>query len=126
MKLAPHWKGPFGILAVLGSQGDSGLTYRIGYSLDSDGQEQIVHYDWLKPYTLPLPPSSSSSSSPPSVLSRLDNGLLHGDRVAEEPLIAGGVGTESATGSSEPPPRLSRFGRAVRQRVHFRDFVTDQ
>lgn len=123
MKLAPHWKGPFRILAVLGSQEDAGLTYRIGCPLDSDGHEQVVHYDRLKPYTLPLPPGSLSSSSPPSVLSRLEDGLFH---VAEEPLIAGGVGSESATGSSEPPPRLSRFGRAVRQPVHFKDFVTVQ
>ncbi len=61
MKLAPHWKGPFRVLAVLGSQGEPGLTYSIGYPLDSDRQKQVVHYDRQKPYTLPVPPGSPGS-----------------------------------------------------------------
>ncbi len=126
MKLAPYWKGPYRVLDVLGSQGDPRLTYRIGYPLDSDGQVQIVHYDRLKPYTLPLPPGSFSSSSPPPVPSQMDDGLVHGDWVAEEPLVAGSVETDAATGLNEPPPQLSRFRRAVRQPVHFRDFVIYQ
>ncbi len=126
MKLAPHWKGPYRVLAVFGSQGDPGLTYHIGYPLDSDEQEQVVHHDWLKPYTLPLPPGSFSSSSPPPVSYGLDDRLVHGEWVAEDPLITGCGGTDPATGSSGPQAQLSQFGRAVRQPVHFKHFVTYQ
>ena len=38
MKLAPLWKGHYRVLAVLGSQGELGLTYRIACPLGSDGR----------------------------------------------------------------------------------------
>ena len=119
MKLAPHWKGPYRVLTVLGSQGDPGLMYRIGCPLDSDGAEQIVHYNRLKPYTLPLPPGSFSGSTSSPVPSQLDNGLVHGDWVAEELLMASGVRADPATASGGPPPHLSRFGRAVKPELCF-------
>lgn len=61
MKLAPHWRGPSRVLAVLDSQEDPGLTYGIGNPLNSDRLEQVVHYNRLKLYTLPLPAHSSGS-----------------------------------------------------------------
>lgn len=45
---------------MLDSQEEPGLTYHIGNPLDSGGEEQVVHYDSLKPYTLPLPAGSLS------------------------------------------------------------------
>lgn len=65
MRLAPHWKGPYRVLAVLDSQGEPGLTYRIDNPLN--GQKQVVHYDRLKLYAL-LMPAGSSSSFPTSPL----------------------------------------------------------
>ena len=126
MKLAPHWKGPYRVLAVLGSQGEPGLTYRIGYPLDSDGQEQVVHYNRLKPYTLPMPATASSSlpASPPQAPSLRDEGLLYGDLVSDELPYAGGIRTLPDPGTSEPQRPVSRFGRTVKLPVHFKDFVT--
>ncbi len=62
MKLDPHWKGPYRVLAVLDSQSEPGLTH-IGSPLSRE--EQVVHYDRLKPYTLFIP-AESSSGPPPS------------------------------------------------------------
>lgn len=81
-KLAPHWKGLFWVLEVLGLPEDSGPTYRIAFPLHPKGEEQVVHYDQLKPYTLPLSPGSLSDSSPPLVPSQRNNGLLQRGRVA--------------------------------------------
>ena len=118
MKLAPHWKGPHRVLAVLGSQGELGRTYRIACPLDSDGQTQVVHYDRLKRYTLPLLAGLSSCppTSPLHAQPRQGEGPSYGDWTAEEPLVAGGTGL--------PPQTVSRSGRAARQPVHFKDFIS--
>lgn len=126
MKLAPHWKGPYEVLAVLGSQEEPGLTYCIGYPLDSNGQEQVVHYDRLKPYTLPLA-SGSSSCLPTSLLhapSRPGERPSCGEWAAEDPLVAGGTGTVQVTGTTVPQQTVSRSGRAVSRPVRFKDFVS--
>ncbi|XP_049918280.1 uncharacterized protein LOC126401206 [Epinephelus moara] len=80
MKLAPHWRGPYRVLSVLGSQGEPGLTYHIGSPLDFDGQGQVVHYDRLKPYTLPMAAGFSDSlpASPLYAPSLLDEGSPEG------------------------------------------------
>ena len=118
MKLAPHWKGPYRVLAVLGSQGELGITYRIACPLDSDGRTQVVHYDRLKRYTLPL--LSGLSSCPPTsplhAQPQQDEGPSYGGWTAEEPLVAVGTGV--------PQQTVSRSGRAVRQPVHFKDFIS--
>lgn len=125
MKLAPHWRGPFRVLAVLDSQGEPGLTYRIGSPLNPDGLGQVVHYDRLKPYTLPWPTDSSdsSSASPVHAPSLLDEGSTHGDWGADEPLADGGPGAAQDTATSRPERTVSRSGRTVKKPVRFKDFV---
>lgn len=66
-------------------------------SLDPTGQGQVLHYDRLKPYTLPLPPASLSGSSPPLVPFCRDNGLLRWGRRTKDPCGSGGGETESST-----------------------------
>ena len=44
VKLAPHLKGPYKVLAVMDSNGEIGLTYRIDCPFNP-GQERVVHYD---------------------------------------------------------------------------------
>lgn len=114
------WNLHYKVLAVLGSQGDPRLAYRVGCPLGLNGQVQILNY------TLPLPPGSSSSPSPSLVPSQLDDGLVQGGWVAEELIIAGSEGTDAAMGVEVPPPQLSRVRRGVRQLLYFRDFVTYQ
>lgn len=126
MKLAPHWRGPYRILSVLGSHGEPGLTYRIGSPLDSNGQGQVVHYDRLKPYTLQTPAGFSDSlpASPLHAPSLLDKGSPEGDCVAEELLATDDTGTVQITDTSEPRRTVSHSGRTVRPPGHFKDFVT--
>lgn len=126
IKLVPHWKGPYRVLAVLGSQGEPGLTYRIADLLPSAGQEQIVHYDRLKPYTVGLIPVASASSVPTSPLhasSHQELGWPDGHCGPEDLLLSGGMETAHVMGIREPLQTVSRFGRTVRP-VHFKDFVT--
>ena len=117
MKLAPHWKGPYRVLAVLGSGGVTGVTYRIDSPLDSDGQEHVVHHDRLRPYTLPWPPGSASSlSAPPQrAFSHREEGLVVDNWDSEVPLDYGSEGGQQT---------VSRSGRSVRPPGHLRDFVT--
>ena len=125
MKLALHWKGPYRVLSVLGSRGEPGLTYHISSPLDFDGQGQVVHYDRLKPYTLPMAAGFSDSlpASPLHAPSLLDEGSPEGDFAGGEPLASGDTGTGQITGTGEPRQTFSRCGRTVRNPVSFEDFV---
>ena len=124
-KLAPHWKGPYRVVQVLDSGGESALTYRIDSPLNPQERSQVVHHDRLKPYTLPpvapTPPGSpmcSPLSSPRSgssfVAERDWDGGLPAAEMAER-----GAGW----GSVLPGPSQSRTGRTVRQPAHLQDFV---
>ena len=64
MKLAPHWKGPYRVIQVLGSHGERRFTYQIENPLDSDDQEQVVHYDRLRWYPLPVAPAGGACFFP--------------------------------------------------------------
>lgn len=124
IKLAPHCKEPY---RVLDSQGQPRLTYCIGNLWTSDGQEQVVHYDRLKPYTVGLLPAGCSSSIPVSPLhaaSLQDVGSLDGDCGAKELLVSDDPEAVHVTGISEPLQTVSCSGRTVRQPVHFKAFVT--
>ncbi|GLD55051.1 uncharacterized protein AKAME5_000759600 [Lates japonicus] len=124
-KLAPNWKGPYRVLAVLDSQGEPGLTYRVGSVLDSDGPRQVVHYDRLKPYTLPLPAGSISDlqPSPPHAPLLQDGASPEVDWREEDQFVSGGTGTVPETGVTEPKQTVSHCGRVVRK-LCLRDFVT--
>ncbi|KAK3510443.1 hypothetical protein QTP70_006846 [Hemibagrus guttatus] len=84
MKLAPHWKGPYKIAQVMDSCGEQGLTYRIENPFDLDERAQIVHYNRLRPYTLPVSPLSQNQTlsnardSQPESLS-LESGVSGGE-----------------------------------------------
>ncbi|KAK3513982.1 hypothetical protein QTP70_000824 [Hemibagrus guttatus] len=84
MKLAPHWKGPYRIAQVMDSCGEQGLTYRIKNPFDSGERAQIVHYNRLRPYTLPVSPRSQNKTlsnardSQPESLS-LESGVSGGE-----------------------------------------------
>ncbi|KAI4887649.1 hypothetical protein NFI96_026195 [Prochilodus magdalenae] len=67
MKLAPHWKGPYQVLQVMDSGGVPGLTYRIASPFDCTERQQVVHYDRLRPYTLPVRLPQQSQHSDPSL-----------------------------------------------------------
>uniref|UniRef100_A0A8C1IKZ9 Integrase catalytic domain-containing protein n=1 Tax=Cyprinus carpio TaxID=7962 RepID=A0A8C1IKZ9_CYPCA len=54
MKLAPHWTGPYKIVQVMDSCGELGLTYRIVNPFDAGKRAQVVHYNRVRPYTLPV------------------------------------------------------------------------
>lgn len=118
LKLAPHWKGPYMVLAVLDSQEEQGLIYRIGSPLDLHGPEQVVHYDRLKPYTL-LQPAGASGSLPASP----HQAPPEDDRV-EEPHVTIGTETALVTGNGEPQQTMTRSNRVVRQPAYLGDFVT--
>ena len=70
MKLAPHWKGPYVVLQVMTSGDVPGLTYRIANPYDCDERQQVVHYNRLRPYTLPVRmpslPQVTDSPLPPA------------------------------------------------------------
>uniref|UniRef100_A0A8C6P3V4 Integrase catalytic domain-containing protein n=1 Tax=Nothobranchius furzeri TaxID=105023 RepID=A0A8C6P3V4_NOTFU len=107
-KLAPHWRGPFKVLAVLDSEGVTGHVYRIGDLLSDGAPSQVVHYDRLKPYTLGLIPVPSSGVRR---CPTLDASSRLGDEVTEV-MEAGSSGT------------VSRAGRAVRPPGWFKNFVS--
>lgn len=56
MQLAPHWKEPYEIAQFIDSCREQGLTYRIENPFDSGERVQVVHYNRLRPYTLPVSP----------------------------------------------------------------------
>ena len=93
MKPAPHWEGPYRVLAVLGSQGGLGLTYRIACPLDSDGRTQVVHYDRLKRYTLPLRSGLLPSYFPPTYSRMRDPPMRTGQLRSPSLLLAQGLAT---------------------------------
>ncbi|CAG5897368.1 unnamed protein product [Menidia menidia] len=116
MKLAPHWKGPYRVVQVLASGGESALTYRIVSALDPMERAQVVHHDRLKLYTLPLPaqavPTPAAVRSPLGVESSLPQ---HGDQPQTGEMDNGLCGTL--------PELQSRSGRVVRPPSHLQDFV---
>lgn len=124
MKLAPHWKGPFQIVQVLESGGEPGLTYRIISPIDSDERGQVVHYNRLRPYTLPVPTLSSTER-----LSLVPDSLS--DSHSKEPDILGGVKCSSPQkdlgevleGPDKLTPVMSRAGRRLKPPGGLKDFV---
>lgn len=62
MKLAPHWKGPYKIVQVMDSCGVMGLTYRIVNPFDAGERAQVVHYNRVRPYTLPVSSMSQNQT----------------------------------------------------------------
>jgi len=124
MKLAPHWKGPFQIVQVMESGGEPGLTYRIVSPIDSDERGQVVHYNRLRPYTLPFPTPSSTEK-----LSVVPDSLP--DSPPTEPEILGGVKCSSPRedlgevlqGPEKLIPVMSRAGRRLKPPGFLKDFV---
>lgn len=127
MKLAPHWKGPYKIAQVMDSCGEQGLTYRIENPFDSGERAQVVHYNRLRPYTLPVSPLpqnrtlSNAQDSQPESLS-LESGVSGGE-VCVPP-------QEDLSVLSDPPcsvkgsvPDMSRTVRVRRPPSHLNDFV---
>uniref|UniRef100_A0A8C2IA21 Gypsy retrotransposon integrase-like protein 1 n=1 Tax=Cyprinus carpio TaxID=7962 RepID=A0A8C2IA21_CYPCA len=124
MKLAPHWKGPFKIAQIFDSGGEPGLTYRIVSPMDSDGQGQVVHYNRLRPYTLPVPTLSSDErlSVVPHFLpyspykeSDMLGGLQHSK--LQKNL------SEALEGPDQCIPGVSRAGRRLKPPGCLKDFV---
>uniref|UniRef100_A0A3Q2EA21 Integrase catalytic domain-containing protein n=1 Tax=Cyprinodon variegatus TaxID=28743 RepID=A0A3Q2EA21_CYPVA len=119
MKLAPHWKGPYRVVQVLVSGGESALTYRLVNALDPMERVQVVHHDRLKPYTLTLPaqavPTPAAVNSPLGVEASLPQ---NGDQSQTGEVDNGLCGDlpESQVGRS-------RRGRLMRPPSYLQDFL---
>lgn len=127
MKLAPHWKGPYEVVQVMDSCGEVGLTYRIVNPLDIGEKAQVVHYNRLRPYTLPV-----SSMSPTRSLSPVPD-LRHvsiplGSRVSREAQSAFPQ-TDTTSVSDlqcsvkESGPSVSGTGRIRQLPGHLKEYV---
>jgi hypothetical protein len=111
-------------LQVLESGGEPGLTYRIVSPIDSDERGQVVHYNRLRPYTLPVSTLSSTER-----LSVVPDYLP--DSPSKEAEILGGVKCSSPQEDLgevlEGPDKLisvmSRAGRRLKPPGYLKDFV---
>lgn len=127
MKLAPHWKGPYKIVQVMDSCGELGLIYKIVNPLDSDERAQVVHYDRLRPYTLPIPSLSQNQtlenvfdSFPTSSSPEVD---MPGREECVFPQSDLSVLPDKQCFDNKPEPNVSRTGRLLKPPVHLKNFV---
>lgn len=127
MKLAPHWKGPYKIVQVMDSCGEKGLTYRIVDPFDAGERAQVVHYNRVRPYTLPVSLVSQNQTlsnvpdSQPESLS-LESGVSGGEECVSPQKDLSAL-SESPCSVKGPEPYMSRTGRVHRPPGHLKDFV---
>lgn len=136
LKLAPHWKGPFQIQRRMDLPGEVGVTYQLCSPFGDDQVRQTVHYDRMRPYTLPvaLPASGVPAAVQPATpetgdLPRGSTGPAAPRLTVSEPVLVSpdispaGGGCLSSPG--QPSGRVTRAGRFSRPPRRLGDYVVD-
>ncbi len=127
LKLAPHWKGPYKIVQVMDSCGVLGLTYRIVNPFDAGERAQVVHYNRLRPYTLPVSSMSQNqtlSDVPDSQPESIPLGSEDSDGAKlVSPQKDQSTLSDLQCSVKESEPSVSKTGRVRRPPGHLKDFV---
>ncbi len=127
LKLAPHWKRPSKIVQVMDSCGVLGLTYRIVNPFDAGERAQVVHYNRLRPYTLPVSSMSQNqtlSDVPDSQPESIPLGSEDSDGAKlVSPQKDQSTLSDLQCSVKESEPSVSKTGRVRRPPGHLKDFV---
>ncbi|KAL0151981.1 hypothetical protein M9458_052699 [Cirrhinus mrigala] len=126
-KLAPHWKGPYKIVQVMDSCGELGLTYQIVNPFDAGERVQVVHYNRVRPYTLPVSALSQTQTLSNAPYSQPESLPLESD-------VSGGAEcvspqkelsalSDSQCSVKGAEPSVSKTGRVRRPPGLLKDFV---
>ncbi|KAK7895747.1 hypothetical protein WMY93_021072 [Mugilogobius chulae] len=130
-KLAPHWKGPYVIHQRLDRDDMVGVTYVIGSPFGDEAPLQTIHYDRLRPYSLPTlypwagpnraAPQEVQTAEPQHPSSSPGVSAASSPSLVEEQHVNVEVGPELPILGS--PVRVSRTGRHTRAPERFSDYV---
>uniref|UniRef100_A0A3Q3K986 Integrase catalytic domain-containing protein n=1 Tax=Monopterus albus TaxID=43700 RepID=A0A3Q3K986_MONAL len=107
---------------VMDSCGELGLTYRIVNPFDANEKAQVVHYDRLRPYLLPVTHSQPLSDVHSQLSVSMESGVSGGAGLASPQTGLSALSDSRCSGESFGPS-VSRTGRACKHPGHLRDFV---